>query len=129
MYDRNEFRNWMTELSHAAMLQCHDGLYAGADGCKRFARETGAALPNFSRVEKDLRDMCSSTYSGICVIAYRLKPPIDAKEWYNSLREGIGKAMEIKPVPVPENYQPAKRGLDSSPDSYKAVWRGERRSI
>lgn len=117
----------MSELSNAAMWQCHDGLYVGVEGCKRFARETGAALPDFSRDEKDLKDMCSSTYSGICVIAYQLKPPINANEWYKNLRVGVSKAMEIKTIPIPENYKPVERGLDSSPDSYKAVWRGKGR--
>lgn len=129
MYDRNKFRNWMTDISHAATYQCYDGLFYGEEGAKRFARECGAALPDFSRTEKDLQDMCSSTYSGICVIAYNLRPPIDSKEWRKGLYEGINKAMQIKPVPIPENYRPMNRGLDSSPDSYKAMWRGQGRSI
>ena len=99
----------MADISHAATYQCYDGLYYGEEGAKRFARECGAALPDFSRTEKDLRAMCSSTYSGICVIAYRLRPPIDATEWQNGLNEGINKAMQIKPVPIPENYRPMNR--------------------
>lgn len=124
--NHEDFNRWMRTEVQACMRHCHDGeLYAGEDGARRFAREVGACLPDFSKDEKDLQDMMSSTYSGICVIAYQLKPPVDAKAWFAEMRKGIQAALEIVPVPMPENYKPRPVGTDSSPEGYKARWRGE----
>lgn len=123
----DDFNRWMREIANAAVRHCHDGMYVGEDGAKRFAREVGVALPDFSKDDKDLRYMMPSTYSGICVIAYDLRPPIDSKVWFTEMRKGIKAALEVVPVPMPEDYKPAPLRLDSSPDSYKAMWAGDAR--
>lgn len=126
MYDRDAFSRWMRTELQACMRHCYDGgLYAGEDGARRFAREVGACLPDFSKDEKDLQDMVSSTYSGICVIAYQLKPPVDSKVWFAEMRKGIQAALEIVPVPMPKNYTPRPYTGDSSPEGYKARWCGD----
>lgn len=83
------FQNWMNATGRAAMHLCVDGeLYSGVEGAKRFARECGPAILDFGEYgEKHI----GSTYSAICVIAYMLRPPIRANEWFESLREGIRK--------------------------------------
>lgn len=84
------FQEYMSKISRAAARHCVEGgLYAGKDGCLRLAREVGYALPDFSTRKGDLFDMMSRTYSGICVIAYNLNPPIDAKKWNNEMVKAI----------------------------------------
>lgn len=84
------FSDWMRKTAHAAMHLCVDGeLYSGVEGAKRFARECGPAILDFGEYgEKNI----GSTYSAICVVAYMLKPPISAQEWFESLREGMERA-------------------------------------
>ena len=65
-----------------------DGLYSGVEGAKRFARECGPALLDF----ENPKGLISGTYSGICVRAYNLKPPIAAKEWAAELIKGMERA-------------------------------------
>lgn len=119
-----DFKQYMRSVATAAMLQCHDpdGLYHGPEGAKRLGRECGPAILGFfgESSEKNI----GSTYGGICVIAYRLKPPINANEWFDAMREGIQKAKGVVIIPIPENYTPAPMRLDGSPDTYKALWRG-----
>ena len=122
--DHSAFQHWTREIVSASMRHCHDGMYVGEEGAKRFAREVGASLPDFSKEENDLRDMMSGTYSAICVIAYNLKPPIDAKLWLEEMRKGIRAVLNVVPTPMPLNYQPAPQRMDSSPESYRAMWRG-----
>ena len=85
------FQEYMDKIRRAAMRHCLEdgGLYAGKDGCLRLAREVGYALPDISRRKDDLFEMMRSTYGGVCVIAYDLKPPIDAKAWLNEMSKAI----------------------------------------
>ena len=81
-----EFSEWMRSVADAAMPHCVEGgdeFYLGVEGAKRMARECGPAIWDF-KAEKEI----GSTYSGICVIAYSLKPPIDAKTWITEVRHG-----------------------------------------
>ena len=110
------FSEWMRTAASAAMRHCHDedALFYGVDGAKRFGREIGPALLDFPDAEP------SATYSGICVIAYNLKPPIDAREWLNSVREGMEKARQVKRVPMPKDYRPASVINIDTITAYKA---------
>lgn len=88
------FQEYMSRIGRASARHCAEGgLYAGKDGCLRLAREVGYALPDFSTRKSDLFDMMSRTYSGICVIAYNLKPPIDAKQWNNEMVSAIQRGI------------------------------------
>ena len=80
------FDTWMRRTREAAAHLCRDGeVYNGEEGCRRFARECGPAIYDFGEYgEKNI----SSTYSGICVIAYRLRPPVSAGQWFAWIREG-----------------------------------------
>lgn len=87
------FNVWMHRVAMAASGHCYspDSWYYGADGAKRLGRECGPALLDFGQYgEKHL----SATYSGICVIAYQLKPPISAKDWFDAVRQGYEKAKQ-----------------------------------
>lgn len=95
LYDHNAFNNYMAAIRSVAASLCRDGgIYAGTEGCLRLAREVGPALVDFSRNERDISSMVSSTYSGICVVAYGLRPPLDASDWnaavYQGVRKGLG---------------------------------------
>lgn len=85
-----DFGIWMTRVRLAAMRHCldPDGLYYGPEGAKRLARECGPALLDFPNPES----LIASTYSGICVTAYDLRPPIDASTWLDELRKGMNRA-------------------------------------
>lgn len=87
------FLFWMTRVRLAAMRHCldPDGIYYGEEGAKRFARECGPALLDFPDGEKRI----SETYSGICVMAYDLKPPIDASVWFDEMRKGMRHAKQL----------------------------------
>ena len=90
MSEQECFNHYMERARNAAARHCADGgVYAGAEGAKRLARECGPAMLDFG--DYGLRNL-GSTYSGICVIAYALKPPIDAKTWLHELRFGMEKA-------------------------------------
>lgn len=62
-------------------------IYEGKEGCLRLAREYGYGLRDFA--ENDVKKIISSTYSMLCVRFYDLKPPIDAKEWFNQIYKAI----------------------------------------
>lgn len=91
MHD-DRFSDYMARCRNAARPHTHDetGLYYGVEGAKRLGREVGPALLDFPDGAKNI----GSTYSGICVIAYGLKPPIDAKTWLDAVREGMEKAAK-----------------------------------
>ena len=94
MYNKQGFQDYMRSVREAAFRHTvEDGAYAGIEGCKRLARECGAAIPDFSDKAKDIWDMISSSYSGICVIAYHLKPPVDARDWISAMHEGVDRAL------------------------------------
>ena len=91
---REKFSAYMNAVRTAAMPLCQpDGVYAGENGAMRLARECGPAMLDFGDYGEQ---SIGSTYSGICVIAYGLKPPIDAKTWLKELRTGMEKARKIK---------------------------------
>lgn len=94
----DSFQQWMTSVAHAAIHLCYSpgDLYFGPDGCKRFARECGYAIPDFTLDRNEQDHLISSTYSAICVIAYRLNPPVSAKEWINGMREGRDEVMKFR---------------------------------
>ncbi len=83
-------------LYEAVMRNYHNlfaegGIYHGKEGCLRLAREYGAGLADMPPdVAKD--DLLSS-YSALCVRAYLLRPPINAKEWAREVIKvcGIGR--------------------------------------
>ena len=85
-----EFSDYMQRVVSAAGRHCleQDGIYRGKDGAMRFARECGYALPDF----ENPASLVSSTYSGICVKAYYLRPPIDAKVWNKNIMIGMERA-------------------------------------
>lgn len=82
-----KFQDWLSAVAHAPAEIFHgDGPYVGVDGCKRLARECAPAILDFGEyVEKNI----NSTYSGICVIAYNLRPPVDAGVWLGWIREKL----------------------------------------
>ena len=84
------FSDYMQRVVNAASRHClgKDGLYQGQEGAERFARECGPALLDFDNSEL----LVGSTYGGICVRAYGLKPPIDAKEWNRNIVVGMDRA-------------------------------------
>ena len=94
----DSFQSWMRSIASAAIPHCLDvnGIYHGPEGCKRLARECGYAIPDFALNRDEQNKLMSSTYSCICVIANDLRPPIDSKEWLNSMREGRDKAMRMR---------------------------------
>ena len=88
------FSKWMRETRQAAAHLCaHGGLYGGVDGCRRFARECAPAILDFGDYG---RKNIGSTYGGVCVISYDLKPPVDAKQWVHLMLEKIAE-MEKPP--------------------------------
>lgn len=96
------FSEYASRVSSSAMRLCRDGgLYSGKDGAMRFGRECGYALPDFPDYEK----LISSTYSSICVRAYNLSPPIDAKDWVVAIKSGINKRIE-RNRKAHEGFQP-----------------------
>ena len=84
------FSDYIQRVVNAAGRHCleKDGIYATKEGAERFARECGPALLDFD----DSESLVSRTYSGICVRAYDLKPPIDAKEWNKNIVIGMNRA-------------------------------------
>ena len=96
--NQDSFRHWMRSIASAAISHCLDpeGVYFGPDGAKRLARECGYAIPDFTLNKREQDDLISMTYSTICVIAYNLKPPIDASDWLGEMRNGRDKVMEIR---------------------------------
>ena len=72
-------------------LFAKDCIYNGKDGCLRLAREYGAGLADLPGNEA--KDELQSSYGVLCVRAYLLKPPIDAKEWINEAKKGMERAM------------------------------------
>jgi len=90
---RVQFSYWMRRVANAltgTYELTHDGgVYEGTEGAKRLGRECGPALLDFG--EYGIKNI-GATYSGICVIGYNLKPPIDAGDWLNAVREGYEKA-------------------------------------
>lgn len=94
---REQHNHYMSSIAHAAMGHCipEDGLYYGRDGCHRLARECGAAYVDFANMGLDVPQLMSATYSGICVIAYGLNPPVNAPTWLKWLREGYEDAKKF----------------------------------
>lgn len=86
-----KFNRWMSSTARAAAHLCTGGmLYDGKDGCHRFARECGAALPDFG--DYGVNNI-GATYGAICVVAYNLRPPVDASDWLEWMREGLRDAQ------------------------------------
>lgn len=88
------FDHWMHRTAMTASKNCFGGgLYTGKDGARRLARECGYALPDFGEYgDKN----AGATYSGICVIAYQLRPPLDAKEWLEIVRGASAAEKELR---------------------------------
>lgn len=64
-----------------------NSIYFGKEGHKRFARECGYALNDFS--EKDRREIVSVSYGKIYVKHCDLRPILDAKEWIGIMNSQI----------------------------------------
>ncbi len=81
------------ETLYQAAMRNHENLFAegciynGKEGCLRLAREYGAGLAELS--ENEAKDELQSSYGTLCVRAYLLRPPVDAKEWINEAKKGI----------------------------------------
>ena len=92
-----DFNDYMDRIRNASFNHCAPGgMYDGVEGCKRMAREIGYALPDFTKDEKEIHMLISSTYSNICVRAYHLKPPVDAKVWISEMFLGAKKCLESR---------------------------------
>lgn len=89
------FSSWMRSVAMAASVHYWSpgSLYYGPEGAKRLGRECGPALLDFGEYGKK---NISATYSGICVIAYQLKPPVDAKIWLAAVCEGYERARSYR---------------------------------
>lgn len=72
--------------NHEALLGA-DGIYSGASGCKALARDFGLGLSCFD--SKQINEELHDSYGRLCVRAYNLKPPIDAKDWMDNIRIGL----------------------------------------
>ena len=69
----------------------HDGgMYADKEGCLRLAREYGYALRDF-KDERQIREDIQASYGVLCVRAYNLRPPVDAKEWIREIKKVLGR--------------------------------------
>ncbi len=70
------------------------GSYGGKSGHLRFARETGAALPDFN--DEGQKEVQHSSYSVIYVRTCLLRPILDAKDWVAALLIGKQHSEEIR---------------------------------
>lgn len=88
--EERKFAQWMDDVSGAAYVHCAepDGIYCGEEGAMRLGRECGYAIADF---RLDPRRAISATYSGICVRAYWLKPPISNDKWSEAVWQGYNK--------------------------------------
>ena len=109
--NRNAFQDWMVRTRNAARHLCReDGLYAGESGCRRFARECAPAVLDFGEYgERQI----GATYSGICVIAYDLRPPVSAAQWLGWIREVIEEEKNRR-KPAEEQIMEAAQRLHES---------------
>lgn len=73
-------RNWVNLF----MYGCP---YHGQKGALRLAQDYGRGLADFP--EKDAESEIKGSYSLLCVRAYHLRPPIDAKKWIGEIRKAI----------------------------------------
>jgi hypothetical protein len=71
-------------------LFTEDGIYHGKEGCLRLARDYGTGLADMP--PEAAKDDLHSSYSVLCVRAYLLRPPIDAKEWANEAQKAMERA-------------------------------------
>ena len=78
---------------HRAIVTALTAFFYGPDGAKRLGRECGPALLDFG--EYGIKNI-GATYSAICVIAYQLRPPVDAKIWLSAVREGYERAKAFR---------------------------------
>ena len=94
----DSFQSWMRSIASAAKHLCHDPeeIYYGVKGCKRLAKECGYTIPDFTLDRDEQNNLIRSTYACICMIAYDLKPPLDSKEWFKSIREGRDEVMRMR---------------------------------
>ena len=87
-----QMNGWAAQVKSAAFRHCYPGgIYEGSDGARRLARECGIALADFGEAGEYF---IPNTYSTICVLAYNLKPPIDAKVWNTEMRESYNEQMQ-----------------------------------
>jgi hypothetical protein len=66
-------------------------IYHGREGCLRLAKEYGAGLADFD-TEAEIKNDLQASYGILCVRAYMLKPPVDAKKWISEARKGLDRA-------------------------------------
>ena len=62
-----------------AVSMSNSNIYDGKDGALRLAREIGTCLRDSD--EKEAQEYFDRSYNEVCVIGYRLKPPVDKREW------------------------------------------------
>jgi len=105
--DMKQFNDWMSSVARAAIHLCFNdmgsfetAIYSGESGAKHFAEECGYAIPDFTLNQKQQNNLIASTYSGICCIAYMLKPPVNAAEWLKHMRIGRDREMERRNIRV-----------------------------
>jgi len=85
--------DYIDRLRSVAPLITHTHLYEGESGALRLAREIGWCLRDSPRreAEKSIR----ISYD-VCVIGYRLKPPIDKRTWDNEVRRKYNALEELE---------------------------------
>lgn len=87
-------KEYMDNLYNALMSNYSNCLnyYEGKEGALRLARDFGYGIPYSPKNEWD--NVIKSSYTVLCVRFYRLKPPVNAKEWINEIWESINKREE-----------------------------------
>ncbi len=89
MRSASEYTNALYQaiVSNYMNLMAPGCMYHGKDGALRLAREYGRGLADFPR--KEALNEVGSSYGILCVRLFRLRPPIDAKEWVGEIRKAL----------------------------------------
>ena len=87
-----EYINQMVVASTKHLIST-EGIYSGKEGHMRFAREVGAAIPEFTTEEQ--KHFAQNSYGALYIKSCYLKPIISAKEWGVGLEQGKQKMLAI----------------------------------
>lgn len=83
--------NYLNQMRHVTLINGGllepEGIYAGIEGHRRFAREMGYALNDFD--EKERKDILQDSFGMVYVTACHLRPLLDAKEWMSIMESQI----------------------------------------
>jgi len=86
---------YLTEMRSAVYGRLNT-IYEGKERHLQFARECGAALPDFD--EQEQKEILSASYGSIYIIGCNLKPILDAKEWITEMQKGKEKMLQYRIV-------------------------------